>query len=148
VIFHIEDNRWPVNVGEVAVKEYELLAAHLKKTRPVEWEAIVRHGSAITEILVEFRFDGMMGKNQHRVYEVRRSPAGSYYSSVSGGQEQWTTEKTGPNDEPIEKRREWVVSESGGYIGSFETLEMLAIMILHQLRGRDVFVVSELRTHE
>jgi hypothetical protein len=126
-------------------RTYELLATHLNKTRPIEWEAIVRHRNAITEILVEFWFDGMMGKNQHRVYEVRRSPARAYHSSVSGGQEQWTTELVGPNGEPIIKEREWLVSEHGGYIGSFETLEQLAIMVLHQLRGRDVFVVSDSR---
>lgn len=124
-------------------RTYELLATHLNKTRSIEWEAIVRHRNAITEILIEFRFDGMMGENQHRVYEVRRSPAGCYHSSMSGGQEQWTTEKVGRNGEPIVKYREWVVSEHGGYIGSFETLDKLAIMILHQLRGRDVFVVSD-----
>lgn len=123
--------------------EFEKIAAYIKETRPSEWDAIVRHRNAISEILIEFRFDGMMGKDQHRVYEVRRSPAGCYQSSVSGGQEQWTTEPHGLNGEPIVKTREWLVSERGGYIGSFETLDQLAIMILHQLRGRDVFVVSD-----
>jgi len=122
---------------------FEILYEHLEKTRPIEWNSIVRHRNAITEILIEFWFDGMMGENQNRVYEVRRSPAGCYHSSMSGGQEQWTRESKGLSGEPIVKTREWVVSERGGYIGSFETLEQLAVMILHQLRGRDVFVVSD-----
>jgi hypothetical protein len=125
--------------------DFTVLEKHLKKAKPVEWEAIVRHGNAITQILIEFRFDGMMGKDQHRVYEVKRAPAGAYNSTMSGGQEQWTTEPMGLNGEPIVKKREWLASEHGGYIGSFETLEHLAIMILHQLRGRDVFVVSDSR---
>jgi hypothetical protein len=123
--------------------DFEVLADYLKKTRPVEWEAIVRHRNAITEILIEFWFDGMTGKGQHRVYEVKRSPAGCYQSNMSGGQEQWTTGSAGPYGEPVVKMREWLVSEHGGYIGSFETLEQLAVMILHQLRGRGVFVVSD-----
>lgn len=123
--------------------DFKALAEYLQVSRPAEWDAITRHRNAITEILIEFRFDGMMGKDQHRVYEVKRSPAGCYNSSVSGGQEQWTTEPKGLNGEPIVKYREWLVSEHGGYIGSFETLEQLAVMILHQLRGRDVFVVSD-----
>jgi hypothetical protein len=123
--------------------EFEALTKWMKETRPEEWEAIVRHGNAITKLLIEFWFDGMAGKDQHRVYEVRRSPAGCYQSSISGGQEQWTTEPKGLNGEPIIKTREWVVSEDNGYIGSFETLDQLAIMILHQLGGRRVFVVSD-----
>jgi len=120
---------------------FKQLGEYLKKTRPAEWDAITQHGNAVTQILIEFRFDGMMGKDQHRVYEVKRVPAGCYHSSVSGGQEQWTTEPTGRDGEPIIKTREWLVSEHGGYIGSFRTLDELAVMILHQLRGRDVFVV-------
>lgn len=120
---------------------FKPLGEYLKKARPVEWNAIVQHRSVTTQILIEFRFDGLIGKDQHRVYEVRRSPAGCYHSSVSGGQDQWTVESQGPNGEPLVRTREWLVSEHGGYIGSFETLEHLAVMILHQLRGRDVFVV-------
>ena len=122
--------------------QFKQLGEYLKKDRPAEWNAITQYGAVVTQILIEFRFDGMMGKNQYRVYEVRRSPAGCYHSSVSGGQEQWTTEKEGRNGEPIVKTREWLVSEHGGYIGSFRTLDELAVMILHQLRGRDVFVVT------
>lgn len=120
---------------------FKQLGEWLKKTRPVEWEAITQRGDSVTELLIEFRFNGMMGKDQHRVYEVRRAPAGCYHSSVSGGQEQWTKNSYGLNGEPIVKIREWLVSEHGGYIGSFKTLDELAIMILHQLRGYDVFVV-------
>lgn len=134
----------PERVQKMTVDDpFKPLAEYLKKTRPVEWNAIVCLGDAVTQILIEFRFDGMMGGDRHRVYEVKRAPAGAYNSSVSGGQEQWTTEKEGRNGEPIIKTREWLVSEHGGYIGSFETLDHLAVMILHQLRGRDVFVVSD-----
>lgn len=125
------------------MNDFEELAAYLKKSRPDDWEAIMEHQNAPTQILIEFKFDGMTGKDQHRVYEVRRSHAGAYSSRVSGGQEHFTTELQGPNGEPIEYYREWVVSEHGGYIGSFRSLQDLAVMILHQLRGRDLFVVSD-----
>lgn len=121
--------------------DVEKLAAWLKESKPVEWAEILRHEKA-AEILIEFCFDGMLGKDQHRVYEVKRAPAWAYSSSVSGGQEHFTTEAAGPNGEPLERRREWLVTESGGYIGSFETLEDLAVMILHQLRGRNIMAVS------
>lgn len=123
--------------------DFEVLIAYLKKSRPDDWEAIMSHQNAPGQILVEFKFDGMTGKDQHRVYEVRRSHAGAYSSSVSGGQQHFTTESKGPNGEPIEYYREWVVSERGGYIGSFRSLGELAVMILHQLRGQDLFVVSD-----
>lgn len=125
------------------MNDFEELAAYLKKSRPDDWEAILCHGNALTQILIEFKFDGMAGKEQHRVYEVRRSHAGAYFSRVSGGQEYFTTELHGSNGEPIEYYREWVVTERGGYIGSFRSLVELAVMILHQLRGRDLFVVSD-----
>lgn len=123
--------------------DFEALADYIRSSNPIEWDAITRHRNATREILIEFWFGGMSGKDEHRVYEVKRALAGCYRSSISGGQEQWTTESQGPNGEPIVKYREWLVSESGGYIGSFETLEQLAVMILHQLGARNVFVVSD-----
>ena len=84
----------------------------------------------------------MLAGEQHRVYEVKRAPAWSYFSSVSGGQRHYTTDAAGPHGEPLEHKREWLVTERGGYIGSFETLEDLAVMIIHQLRGRDITAVS------
>lgn len=122
-------------------KEEEDLIAWVSRSRADDWEAILSHRAA-NEILIEFRFDGLTG-HQHRVYEVRRAPANAYASAVSGGQEQWTDKGSGPNGEEVTCRREWVVSERGGYIGSFESLQMLAVMILHNLRGGSVYVVSD-----
>lgn len=123
--------------------EISLLKAHVRSRHPVEFEAIARHRNALSTILIEFWFDGGFGRNQRRVYEVKRSPANAYRSLACGGQLFWTEDPQGPDGKPVVKAREWVVSEGNGYIGSFETLEDVAVMILHQLEGRDVFVVSD-----
>ena len=114
----------------------------VRKSHPTEWEMIWSHRHA-NEILIEFRFDGMLGDDQYRCYEVKRAPAGGFYSRTSGGQVGWTTDPAGPNGEPIQMHREWLVAEGHGYIGSFESLEMLALMIIYQLRGKIKFVVSD-----
>jgi hypothetical protein len=123
--------------------DFEKLFEYVRTSRKDDCEAIMCHQNAPKLILIEFTFDGAIGKGQHRLYEVRRSHAGAYSSRSSGGQENFTTESQGPEGEPIEYYREWVVSESGGYIGSFRCLRDLVVMILHQLRGRDVFVCSD-----
>lgn len=131
-----------MNLPLADVSETVLLVNLLKKTRPEDFEAIVRHQNALTEVLIECWVDGLMGHDQHRVYEVKRSFAGCYNSRMSGGQEHWTKEPKGPDGEPIVRWREWVMLEKG-YIASFMAMWEVAVFVLHQMRGKNVFVVSD-----